>query len=564
MNSTTKKIVTVGVLGVIAIGGCFWAVKQLFPSNQGVSGPQYSTHTVARGDINVGVEATGNLHPSYGGSIQVPRGDSSSGVSSYIIEKMLVKAGDKVEAGQPLVQLSAPGLDTQLETLREQLESERKSLASMLNVDVSEVDRVDPNKGISLTAPIDGRVTELQVKNGEEVNFGQIVATVVNDSRLEMTVKLTNYEIEALKDDSCAVLRFPDFFHDPVEAKITDINRNAIPTPNKDLHTQIGIDAKVEGYSYVYWVSVEADNPGLVTPGMGVQFGFYDKAEKDLPMDQRSITWCLYNTTVEKYVDEEDILSGVEGVITKTLVKPMEIVKKGTPIATMAGQDVRDEIEKRLDSIRKKKIELSKLEAQAGTLTLTAPSEGTVQEFEKTEGASVNPGEWLGSIFQTSNIYMYVQVDDTDILLVQQDAPVTVTVDAIPDEKFEGKVEEVSASGKDESGVTRFEVGIKVVGNEKVRSGMQGKAFIGAGSAEDVLLVPLEAIFEEEGVRKVEVLDEDGNVQVVPIEVGMMNSRWAEVTSGLEEGDQVITGSTSDLLPSQQVSGGNNNLFSGK
>lgn len=564
MNNTTKKIVTVGVLGVIAIGGCFWAVKQLFPSNQGVSGPQYSTHTVARGNINVGVEATGTLNPSYGGSIQVPRGDSSSGVSSYIIDKILVKAGDHVEDGQPLVQLSAPGLDTQLETVRDQLESERKSLASMLNVDVDQVDKVDPNKGISLTAPIDGRVTELSVKNGTEVNAGQIVATVVNDSRIELVAKLSATEIEALQDDACAMLRFPDYYNEPVEARITDINRTAIPTPNKDLNVFIGVDAKVEGYSYVYWVNVEADNPGLLAPDMIAQFGFYDKAEKELPVDQRHITWCSYYTKIEKYVDQEDVLSGVEGVITKTLVKPMEIVKKGTPIATMAGQDVRDEIEKRLDSIRKKKIELSKLEAQSGTLTIKSPSEGTLQEFEKKEGASVSPGEWLGSVFKTTDIYMWVQVDDTDILLVQPGATVNVTIDAIPGEKFEGVVDSVSASGKDESGVTRFEVGIKVVGNEKVRSGMQGKAFIGAGSAEDVLLVPLEAIFEEEGVRKVEILDADGNVQVVPIEVGMMNSRWAEVTSGLEEGDQVITGSTSDLLPSQQVSGGGNNLFTGK
>lgn len=564
MNNTTKKMVTVGVLGVIALGGCFWAVKQLFPSNQGEKGPQYSIHTVSRGNINVGVEATGNLNPSYGGSIQVPRGDSDSGISNYIIDKILVKAGDKVDEGQPLVMLSAPGLDTQLETVRDQLEAERKSLASMLNVPISQVDKVDANKGISLVAPIDGRITELSVKNGAAVNAGQIVATVVNDSRIELVAKLTPSEIQALQDDSCAVLRFPDYYNDPIEGKITDINRTAVPTPNKELTSHIGIDAKVEGYSYVYWVNVEAKNPGLLTPGMITQFGFYDKAEKDLPMNQRHISWCFYNTSIEKYVDEEEVLSGVEGVITKLLVKPMEIVKKGTPIATMAGQDVRDEIEKRLDNIRKKKIELSKLEAQSGTLTVKSPSEGIVQEFEKKEGASVSPGEWLGSVFQTTNIYMYVRVDDTDILLVQPGAAVTVTVDAIPGEKFEGTVEDVSSSGKDESGVTRFEVGIKVVGNEKVRSGMQGKVFIGAGSAEDVLLVPLEAIFEEEGIRKVEVLDKDGNVQVVAIEVGMMNSRWAEVTSGLEEGDQVITGSTSDLLPSQQVSGGGNNIFSGK
>jgi len=65
--------------------------------------------------------------------------------------------------------------------------------------------------------------------------------------------------------------------------------------------------------------------------------------------------------------------------------------------------------------------------------------------------------------------------------------------------------------------------------------------------------VPLEAIFEEDGQSKVEILQPDGTTRVVPVQLGLMNDRVAEVKSGLEEGQLVITGSTADLLPSQRI-----------
>jgi multidrug efflux pump subunit AcrA (membrane-fusion protein) len=82
---------------------------------------------------------------------------------------------------------------------------------------------------------------------------------------------------------------------------------------------------------------------------------------------------------------------------------------------------------------------------------------------------------------------------------------------------------------------------------------MQANCFIDGGSAENVLLIPVEAIFEEDGKTMVEVLDEDGNVRMVQVRLGLMNDRYAEVIDGLEEGQLVITGSSADLLPSQQI-----------
>ena len=82
---------------------------------------------------------------------------------------------------------------------------------------------------------------------------------------------------------------------------------------------------------------------------------------------------------------------------------------------------------------------------------------------------------------------------------------------------------------------------------------MQAHAFIDAGRAENVLLVPLEAIFEEDNTPKVEILNPDGTTKVVPVKLGLMNHRVAEVKSGVEEGELVITGSSADVLPSQHI-----------
>jgi multidrug efflux pump subunit AcrA (membrane-fusion protein) len=112
---------------------------------------------------------------------------------------------------------------------------------------------------------------------------------------------------------------------------------------------------------------------------------------------------------------------------------------------------------------------------------------------------------------------------------------------------------QVATMGQDVNGIPQFGVDIRVKGGPKLRPGMQAHAYIDAGSAKNVLLVPLEAIFEEDGTPKVEILNKDGTTKVVAVKLGLMNDRVAEVKSGVSEGELVITGSSADLLPSQHI-----------
>jgi multidrug efflux pump subunit AcrA (membrane-fusion protein) len=150
-------------------------------------------------------------------------------------------------------------------------------------------------------------------------------------------------------------------------------------------------------------------------------------------------------------------------------------------------------------------------------------------------------------------MYIYTNASDLDVLYIAQDAPVIVTVDALPGETFDGKVMRLDSYTDYRTGETVYNVQIKVEGREGLRPGMNTNCFVDSGESLDTLLIPIEAVFEENGKQKVEILKEDNQVEVVEIETGLMNDMYVEVLSGLEEGQLVVTGSTKDLMPSQSV-----------
>lgn len=550
----TQRILTIVIIVSIVLGGGFYAFQQLMPeAEEANAGPVYSTAEVVRGDISVGVETSGQLNPNNGGGIQAPWFNYEGGQAppTYVVDEVLFKEGDRVTMGQVMVRLKSPNLQAQIETAQKQLEADRKALAEKMNVSPDEIYSIDPSAGFTLRAPISGRVVGLTVKEGEELKQGTIVARVVDDSRFKVIAKLLPGEYKMVKVNQKVFIKFPTA-DIPMTATITDINPEPIPEPIYRWDYSGETPRKTEeitGYKNLYWATIEGDNKtGLIQPGIKVDIGLGEGPEY--------ITYWFQNSVpIEGFVHEEQVLSNAEAIVTKVYVREMARVKKGDPIVSLSGADAREKIEEELQKIRDQEAKLQVMLSQAGQLEITAPMDGVVANINNNiqPGRTVQPGEWFGSIYNTSDMSMWSQVDDIDVLLVQQGAPVKVTVDALPNKTFEGKVMHVSTMGKDQNGIARFEVYISVKGSPELRPGMQAKAYIDAGSAKNVLLVPLEAIFEEDGQSKVEVLQPDGTTKVVAVELGLMNDRFAEVKSGLTEGQKVITGSSADILPSQHI-----------
>ncbi len=582
-----KKIISIVVVLAIVFSGGIFTARLLAPDSSQVStGPRYSTKPVERGNIVQGVNLTGQLNGNWGGSITAPKPEgvtdsNGSSVSvTYTVEEVFVSPNQMIKKGDNLVRLSASNLGDILddltksiqkkqESIQEKNEDVQKSISDLgkkINRNITSVNQVNANDGIVISAPIRGRLLDFTIEEGDRVE-SSLVGTIVDDSKVKVSFKVNTYEYENLKVGQKVMLQF----RKPLEGggsqtafdgfyvgKITKLNSN--PVPNSDSIT------------YVHNGEIEADNPGLVQKGMIV--GIYTE-NGGFPG-----TGFSYNGTVASYVNEKKVYTTLYSdrddttiIATEVPVSANEFVEEGDILVRIAGNDVAVSIQKDIDAINAKYKEIDdindeieqiykkidKVSDLTTKLMVTAPADGMVSYVNYNVGdtiqASESSDQWslqLMDMYNTNEMFVYTNVSDLDVLYIRQDAPVDVTVDALPGEKFEGTVMRFDQY-TDRDGKTVYNVQIKVEGREGLRPGMNTNCFVNSGEASDTLLVPIEAVFEENGIQKVEILNGNNEPEVVEIEVGLMNNKYVEVLSGLEEGQLVVTGSTKDLMPSQSV-----------
>ncbi len=534
-----QRVSMIALILMIALGGGFYAYNQLLPPQaEETVGTVYSTKDVVRGDINVGVEVKGALDASRGNSIMVPgerRYDGGS--TSFVINEILVEEGDAVQKDEVLIRFDSTEIESKIDEKQDALNEKLDQLAEIAGVEVSEIGSINPVRGITLRAPIPGRIVDLDASEGKELEPGHVICRIVDDSRFRAKIKLNPVEFGMVQVGQELVLSSSEFdgFY---SAKLTKLNPNPVPNNEKE-------DGFAKGFVHVG--EVEGDNPGLIQSKMKVRVGQRIK-------DSDSITFFGLMGEVEGFVDEKKVLNTIKAVITEVHVDNMENVEENSAIVTMASKDIQDMLEEKVSEIRELRSELNDLRKKLDHLEITTPVNGIISHMHRQVGDTVRAGNWLGSIFNVESMEMRAQVDDIDILNVKLDAPVRVTIDAVPGEVFEGTVSHVDASSDRENmDIPKYSVRISVKGSHQLKPGMHAKGFIDAGNAKDVLLIPLEAVFQEEGKFMVEILDENGNPKLLEVKLGLMNDRLAEVKDGLNEGDKVVIGSSADLLPSQNI-----------
>jgi HlyD family secretion protein len=157
--------------------------------------------------------------------------------------------------------------------------------------------------------------------------------------------------------------------------------------------------------------------------------------------------------------------------------------------------------------------------------------------------SNVGGGTTILTLSDLSRVYVLAAVDESDIGKVALDQTVTVTVDAFPGKKFQGKVVRIATKGVNLSNVVTFEVKIEVTGEAKALLKPEMTANVDILSAEksDVLLVPSEAILRKGGGKQVVTLVKEGaENEDVTVEPGITDGTKTEVAKGLTEGQTVL------------------------
>ncbi len=561
-----KKIISLLIVfALVFVGGYYTAIQLIPKSTETNAGPTYATKPVTRGDLKVGVNITGQLNASWGGSVFAPKPEGIEGSVKYVVEEVFVKENDEVKKDAPVMRLSASNLpdlisenNKKIEKKYEEVNDLLKMLGNKINKNITSLSEVNPNDGIVISSPISGRVTDLKVKEGEKVS-DTLIANVVNDSKFKITFKATVNEFSSLQKGQKVLLNFSGY-EGYYEGVIKEINSNKVPHTDK--------------ISYVHNGVIEADNPGLIQPGTAVGISTNNNGTPGMTLS--------YAGNVDSYLDQSKIfLTGFNisdsktYLATEVFVNDNEFIEKGQAIVRIAGNDVTEDIQKDINTIKEKLDEVDEVKKGIANLMtfseklmVTAPTDGIVSWQRYNVGdtfeASATSDQWsfeILNLYNSNQMSINTQVSDLDVNHVQQGATVEVTVDALPGKTFEGTVERLYQYN--ENGKVIYNVNISVIGGEGLRPGMNTNCFIDAGESLDTLLVPIEAVFEEDFKQKVEVLKEDGTVEAVEIEIGLMNDRFVEVLSGLEEGQQVVTGSSGDLMPSQTVDK-SNSIIPGK
>ena len=225
-----------------------------------------------------------------------------------------------------------------------------------------------------------------------------------------------------------------------------------------------------------------------------------------------------------------------------------------------------DEYESALLSYRKAKEQVvtatqsvQKAQTNLGYATITSPIDGVVLSKSVEEGqtvaASFNTPELFTIAQDLTDMRVIADIDEADIGGVKEGQRVSFTVDAFPDDKFEGQVTQVRQQATTESNVVTYEVVISAPNNDlKLKPGLTANVTIFTLEKNGVLVAPAKALRfmpneallqKEETIEDVEapqkLWTKEGNVfKAHKVETGTTNGMLTEIVSGISAGTEVL------------------------
>ncbi len=235
-------------------------------------------------------------------------------------------------------------------------------------------------------------------------------------------------------------------------------------------------------------------------------------------------------------------------------------------------------LEAQRDALKNARANLTKAEDDLAKTTIYAPITGRVVQLNAHEGEVVisglmnNPATKIATVADLSEILAELDVDENEIVNVHLGQQVAVTVDAVTGKTYRGRVIEVGSSGYSKASqgdVTFFKVKVLLDdADPALRPGMSVRAEIEVATHPDALVVPIQAVVERspkegEAAASGESAQEatetasssspkapeqvifvvaDGKAVRRRVTTGLSSVTQVEITSGLEAGEQVVTG----------------------
>jgi len=408
-----------------------------------------------------------------------------------------------------------------------------------LQVTVSASGSLEPVRQVDLGFDVSGKVAEVSVDIGDRVKAGQVLARL-DTAALELSLRQAEAQLKSAQAQLAKAqqpateetLKAAEASYYSALAQYQNLKNSPSPESLASAKAQlekakVALERAQAAYDRVSWrpdISARPESLQLqdATIDYQVALANYEAAAKGPSQEELAAAW-----------------RNVESAKAK-----LESLRNGPTEEDLASAEA---------AVEQAQVALETAQRNLEAAVLKAPFDGVVAAMNLVVGEpAVYPAITLMDL---SRFRITVNVDEVDVSQLEVGMPAVVTVDALPDVTLTGKVERIGVAATSTGGAVYYPVVIALDPTDApLRAGMSASVTIRVRELTDQLLIPTWAIQTNPATGRPYVLRQTARgVEPVPVQLGIRRSGFAQVLSGLSEGDVLVvqnqTGSSTAVEP---------------
>ena len=472
------------------------------------------------------------------------------------VKNVYFELGDRVRKGQLLLEIDSSSAKREIGNASSSVIQARDAYNNA-KYEYEKLVRDYENR--TFKAPYSGYLRTLSIKAGDTISNGTSIGTIVNDSVMSLKVPFLSVDAKHIKEKAPALIEIQEtgeYIYGTVES--------------------VGTEAVVsDSGALVSYVTVFVNNPGGLTEnntGIVVTGNYV------------SVSDASFKIETNKEIKFED---GSNIIIEELIAKEGDYVEKGDPVFSITEETFEKVLSSKKNSYLSAETNLTKAESNYEDALdtfdeyyITAPIDGTVITKDAKIGdkiqRSTSSAKTLCTIYDLSELYFEMDVDELDISKIKNGQEVNVEADAFNNKRFKGSITNISLVSSNSNGVTNYPVTVTIASSSDLLPGMNVDGYVVLSKADNVLGIPSGALqrgnvvyvlnssetiksknYSEEGITDRIKERTPAGFTAVKVETGISNDNFIEIKSGLAEGDEIyVNESTGNTMQFGGFGGG--------
>lgn len=541
-------VIVVAIIAAVAIN----TVAQGTATNS-----QVATTAVSRKTIVAVTSGSGTIAASQ--SLDMPFATSGT------VAQVLVAEGDRVTQGQALARLDTRDLELQLADANTQLESARLKLKQTA-------------EGDATTETIAGQ--QAQVKNAEaqlasaqaqlrsaQAQLSALRSPSASDIQAaEIKVRSADLALQNTRDTKSVAKNRAQIDLDKAVQALTQAQSSYSTAlqnwqyvqdtgndPQSPTKTENGkrvdnklSDAQRQSY-YDTFVQAQAGLRSAEQTLQQAQLAFeqarkdeinaIQQAEASLDDANRALA-ALRNPSKNDLIKQQASVDQAKAAVDQAQAS-LEQARTNLAKLTAPGTSNEIAIQRAAVAQAEQSVQQSQLKLQQATLR--APFDAIVTKVAIVPGSGVTISQPAVSLIDRSTLHVDLKLSENDVAVVALGQPAALSIDALKDWKSQGAISYIAPASEESNGVVTYRVRVAFPDSDaRVKVGMTANLEITTATKENALTVPSTALVPSGAGRVVQLLNPDGTLRSVDVQIGLTDGRATEILAGLQDGDVVV------------------------